>query len=25
VEDMSALTFTETLHGKLCVPKHHQH
>jgi hypothetical protein len=25
VEDLSGLTFTETVHGKLCVPKKKQH
>jgi hypothetical protein len=25
VEDLTALTFTETVHGKLCVPKKHPH
>ena len=25
VEDLGGLTFTETVHGKLCVPKKKQH
>jgi hypothetical protein len=25
VEDLTALTFTEMVHGKLCVPKKKQH
>ena len=25
VEDLGGLTFTETVHGKLCVPKNKQH